>query len=111
MQTVFVSFYDHEQDSLLPPSVRNHWREELYPIISRDIERGLFGERRFNLWSSSVVYKLDLPEVALQRIRSNLQLFAEDNMRYTANLREALSHASIWLSFDRNAIELNEVCL
>lgn len=111
MQTVFVSFLNHEQDSLLPPSVQRHWREELHPIISRDIQRGHFGERHFNLGPYSVLYRLDLADDALRRIRSNLQFFAEDNMRYMANLREALRHASIWLSFDKNAIRLDEVRL
>lgn len=109
MQTVYVAYDGYEQDLLLPPHIQRHWRAELCPIILRDIQRGLFGDRRYNLWSYSALYHLNLSEDALCHVRSNLKMFPEDDVRYISSLREALTHANIWLSFEMNAIKQDEV--
>lgn len=109
MQTVAVAYDAYEQDLLLPTHIQHHWRAELCPIILRDIQRGLFGDRRYHLWSYSARYHLNLSKDALSCIRSNLNLFLEDDARYISSLREALTHAKIRLSFEMNAITPDEV--
>jgi hypothetical protein len=107
MQTICVSFYDFERDTLLPHCVRQCWRAELCPIILDDVQQGLFGTRRYNLWSYTAVYNLNLGEGSLCRIRANLQSLAASDERRTSSLRELLANANIWLSFE--AIRSNEV--
>lgn len=107
MQTICVSFYDFEQDALLPQCLRQHWRAELCPIIRSDIQQGLFGSRRCNLWWYSAVYRFNLGMDSLCRIRADLQSFAEWDERHMSSLRELLANTNMWLSFE--AIQPDEV--
>lgn len=106
METIRVSFYDFERDTLLPHRIRQRWRAQLCPIILRDVQQGLFGTHRYNLSSYTAVYNVILGEGSLSRIHADLQSFAA-NDRHTSSLRELLANTNVWLSFE--AIRSDEV--